>query len=111
MLDWWLIAHSVPFALMLAVGAFILLRHRHRSRKATGLAFIALCGFAGWWLFDVVLVLAFPLWKSSVADDRFVTLVTIVDGCRQLCHGACVLLLVFAIVIDRRDGRSDDVRW
>ncbi len=83
--------------LMVLVGLFILGRYRNRSRKATGIGIIALCGYGVLaltpivpWQFAIAL-----LGLGSVSNTVFSVAYTI-------GWTLCQFLLVVAIVIDRR---------
>jgi len=105
---WWLILDSVQFTLMLVAGFIVLVRHRHRSRKATGLGLIALCGFAGWWLLGLVLWAVWSIWRDRFSDDEVLATIRIYSMMRQIWFSGCVLLLVIAVVIDRRNRERDE---
>jgi hypothetical protein len=100
--DWFLILLRIPFPVALVVAAVILIR-RHRSRRATALAAAALIGLALDWL-----VFSFGGWTvvDHLTDSRsFDTKYQVFSGVQigQAVWGAaCIVLLVCAVVADRR---------
>ncbi len=83
--------------LMVLVGLFILGRYRERSRKATTIGIVALCGFGVLGLMPLVLrQFAVGLFGP---DSAFGTILAVIQ---LVGYTLCPLLLVIAIVIDRR---------
>jgi hypothetical protein len=72
---------------MVVVGLSVLLWYRERSRKATTIGIIALCGYG------VLTLLSVVLWSEFAV---------ILIGCQMLGSLVCPLLLVVAIITDRR---------
>src|SRR5829696_7836578 len=87
---------------MLAVNFTILWRYRKRSRKAATLAFAALCGLGGLWLFGIAFQV---LWRTWLTGGPVGSDVILVLRAYSLAHGllnsACLVLLVVAVVADR----------
>ena len=101
----------VPTAVMFAAGFAILWRCRRRSRIGTVLAFAGLCGLAGLWLFVQFFHMISKPWQEGLTAQemsKFYTLFSLVYVCWD---SACILLLVVAVVIDRRSPtpRLDNV--
>ena len=89
-------------ALTLVVGLVILRRHRRRSRRATGLALVALAAWGGVWLAGIVLWAASDWWQAALPRDALLTFLMGWSAVNHLCELACILLLVCATVADRK---------
>jgi hypothetical protein len=96
----WFVLWLAPPAVALVVGAFILAR-RYCSRRATGLAGMALCVLAGEWLFRAVQVFGPDHWFPNVSSGSAVSAVMVVATAREVLHAGCIVLLVCAVVADR----------
>lgn len=92
----------VPVGLTLVIGIIVLIRHRRRSRKAAGLALAALSVLGVWWLAWLVADVT-GMWGTVPAEWRDVVH-WIAVWVRELCLAGCLLLLVFAVLADRRGG-------
>ena len=88
----WVILNS----LTVLVGLFILGWYRNRSRKATAIGIVALCGYGLVMLLPFALPLAAALFGFGSIPNMVIS-ATLLIGCNL-----CFLLLVVAIVIDRR---------
>jgi hypothetical protein len=97
---YWLV--QVPFGAALVVGVATLVRHRRRSPRAAGLALAALCGLAGWWLLPIVLKVTNG-WGWVPVERRKLVVWTHLSV-REAWLSACLLLVVFAVLADRRGG-------
>jgi hypothetical protein len=104
--DLWMWLYLTPLGLMLVVGLVVLARHRRRSRRATGLAIVALAGLGASWLVLIAEVATFRLWGNALPANWIMEIVTSFGLLRQLLEASCILLLVFAVVADRRAGRA-----
>jgi hypothetical protein len=89
-------------AVTLLAAAAILIRHRRRSRRATGLALAAVACLAGNWLLSLGLVATWGWWKSSLHNNSFVVATEVLVLARHFWRLGCVLLFVWATVADRR---------
>jgi hypothetical protein len=99
-LSYWLLtsAHGATFI----AAAVILLRHRHRSRRATILAVVAVAGMAGEWLFITGLWATWKWWSEAFDDNPVHPVLHGLFVLERLWEMACLLLLVGAVVADRR---------
>jgi hypothetical protein len=98
--DYWV--YQVPFAVAMVAAAVVLVR-RHRSRRATGLAVVALAGLAGDWLLNLFLWLGTDFyWSGAVPDDLRGWLYPGITLARTVCGAGCIFLLVCAVTADRR---------
>jgi hypothetical protein len=100
--DLLLVLAYLTTAVMLAVSFAILWRCRKRSRKATTLAFVALCGLGGLWLCAIAFQFLWRAWLTSGAlgGDVLVVLRTY-SLIQSGLNAACLVLLVLAVVADR----------
>jgi hypothetical protein len=89
----------VPVGLALVIGLIVLIRHRHRSRKAAGLALAALSVLGGWWLAWLIADVT-NVWRLLPIEWRDVVHWTAI-WVRELCLAGCLLLLVIAVLADR----------
>jgi hypothetical protein len=94
-------ALTVPMAAALVAGAVILVRRRP-PRRATVYAATALAGLGGDWLFSVALSLGAGSLYDSLPPDRLTNVILAIGAARAGWQAACVLLLVCAVVADRR---------
>ena len=92
----------VAEGITLLAAAVVLIRHRHRSRRATGRALVAVSGLAGNWLLGLGLMATQGWWKDSLSDDNFLVAVEVRILFGRLWWLACLLLLVSAVVADRQ---------
>ena len=99
-LSYWLltVAQGVTFL----AGVVILLRHRRRSRRATTLGLVALSCLAGEWLFWLALSATWEWWESALPDGALHPVQQGLHFLARLWRMACLLLLVWAVVADRR---------
>jgi hypothetical protein len=103
-IDFWYHLPRVPLAAALVVAAVILAR-RHGSRRATALAVVALSGLAGDWLFGIVLWDVVDAWVKDGPPDSVDVKLRMewrLGVAREAWRAACVVLLVCAVVADRR---------
>ena len=100
MYELWNYLTRLPVAIVLAIGVFILIRHRRRSRKATGLALAALYGLVGWWLVVLAMVATNVGWGTLPIEWRLPVVMT-VSTLREIWLAVCILLLVLAVLADR----------
>ena len=84
------------------VGAAILLRHRRRSRRATGLGLAGLAGLAGDWLFGLVVWATGGWWSRALPQAELLSVMGALSIVRHLWWTGCLLLLVWAVVADRQ---------
>jgi hypothetical protein len=103
----WSILMHVPLGLTVAVGLAILLVHRRRSRLATILGIVALCGYGCLGVFEgnggtyrVAVWLAEPGWESDI--NRFFNTLGAARTIMSSAYAVFTLLLVAAVVADRR---------
>src|SRR6478609_2328933 len=99
--DVWIYLRQVPIAVALVVAAVVLFRH-HRSRRATGLAAMALGGQAVWWLFDTGLWAGNWKLMEEMSPEARMRLILCMATAREVWWAACIVLLVCAVVVDRR---------
>jgi len=98
----WLYLRPVPVGIVLVVAAVVLFR-RHRSRRATGLAALALGGQAVWWLFDAGLLWGgYWNWISGMSPEAITRLIQCMAMAREAWWATCIVLFVCAVVADRR---------
>ena len=86
---------------ILLAAAVLLIRHRRRSRRATGLALVAVLCLAGDWLFGVVALATWDWWFRALSDDTFLVIVQVKGYLTKLWRLGCVLLFVWAALADR----------
>jgi hypothetical protein len=87
---------------MFAAGLITLWRCRRRSRKATAVAIAGLCGLAGLWLFVQLFLVFSKTWQEGLSPNEILKFSTLFSFVYVCWNSACVLLLVVAVVIDRR---------
>ena len=100
----WL-ALSAEGVIMLA-AAVVLIRHRRRSRRATGLALAAVLCLAGEWLLNVVTLATWGwLLKALSADtwstDTWAVVVNVMGLLHKVWRLGCVSLFEWAALTDR----------
>jgi hypothetical protein len=100
----WYYLYEVPVGIALAIAAVTLIRHRRRSRKAAGLALAATAGLIGWWIVGVWATATNLGWGTVVPPKWWATAARIFSTVTQAWLAGCLLLLVFAVVADRRRG-------
>ena len=83
--------------LVVLVGLFVLGRYRSQAPKATRIGIVALYGFGLWTLLFLALVKNVGGFFGLESEWRVV-----VEGLLLLGFPACILLLVVAVVTDRR---------
>ena len=100
--DLLLILSYLPAVVMLGAGFTILWRCRKRSRKAATLAFAALSGLGGLWLFGIAFQV---LWQLQLIGGGLGSNLLLVLRTYSLVqsslNAACLVLLVLAVVADR----------
>jgi hypothetical protein len=94
--SYWILttAHAMTFI----AGTVILIRHRRRSRRATTLALVALAGLAGDWLFWQAVYATMRWWEDTALHPAM----QVIHLIGWLWRLACLLILVWAVVADRR---------
>ena len=92
MISLWMISHC----LIVLVGLCVLVWYRNRSRKATTIGIIALCGYGLFMSLPFVVPLALGLFGLGEVPYTVTFIASLVGWT------LCLLLLVIAIVIDRR---------
>jgi hypothetical protein len=93
----------LPTPILVVVGFVILWRCRRRSRKAATLAFAAMCGLGGLWLFGMaVYYVVWDNWRASLPLDRQLIVLQTYRLIATGIQAACTFLLVLAAVTDRQ---------
>jgi hypothetical protein len=103
MLDWTYLIR-VPVGLAVVVGLAALVRHRRRSRPASRLALAALFGVAVWWLLGLAVTLVGAGWINSLPIEWRSLALAVAFGGREVFLAASILVLVWAVLADRRGG-------
>ena len=90
---------------ILLAAAVLLIRHRRRSRRATGLALVAVLGLAGDWLLNAVTLATWNWWSRALSADNWPaetwTMIANVMGLlHKLWRLGCVSLFVWAALAD-----------
>ena len=94
--------NRLPVAVALVVGLIVLARHRRRSPRAATLALAGLGVYGSWWLAWHIAEVT-NVW-ASVPAARQDVVIWITISVREVCLAACLLLLAFAVLADRRRG-------
>jgi uncharacterized membrane protein len=100
----------LPTPILVVVSFVILWRCRRRSRKAATLAFAALCGLGGLWLFGMAFYyVVWENWRASLPANNMLIVLQIYRLIDASIEVVCALLLVLAAVTDRPTrGRDQD---
>ena len=94
----------LPTPLVVLFGLAFLWERRARGRRAATMGSVALLAIGGTWLFGLLFRLTWPHWIHDVGVENLMTVLH-VHGIFQDCVNAvCVLLLVFAVMVDRGPG-------
>jgi len=98
----------LPTAVVLVAGFIVLWRARRRSQRAAGLAFGALCGLGGLWLLAMVLRAMWRNWQTTMSTDTMLTVMGVYSLAYACANATCIMLLVLAVVTDRRSPTQDN---
>jgi hypothetical protein len=103
-IDLWLWLERAPSGLILVVAFAVLFRNRRRSRRATGLALVALYVLGSMWLLWTGLWVSFGLWGDAWRDAVLKNQSVIMGATllTEILRAGCILLVVFAVVTDRQ---------
>jgi hypothetical protein len=100
------VVETAPYYLMTAAGLFVLIRYQARSRRATALGVAGLLGLATLLLGRDYGARVAPAWIETHLGSG-VNSTAVYLGSETVLMGACILLLVAGVVVDRRHGLPD----
>lgn len=101
--------YEVPYALMMVVALFLVIRYRKRAQKATNLALIAWFGLAGWGSYDIFMIAAGYDVLEAFGRDLWWPIVHTQGVVKGVGYAACLLLLCVAIGTDRSERATAPV--
>lgn len=92
----------IPDALMFVAAVTVLVRHRRYSRRACNFALMAIAGLVASWLFWIGVTASRLLWRGQLDFESELQASMAASTIGHFWTAACILLLAWAVVIDRR---------